>query len=227
MFKRHQESKKEPGWNIFARELQAILAMHGFRLGHLNDRAGIHPQKVARLQRSLREPKFNVLPPDELDHVCDVFRLEADERTRLHAAILATAIEEMLMNRINSRAALDAADQILPIIYDLLKVHVGKATPLGQIKGDHMVIEEFDPVFEAALDIIDRATIALYLSADAATPFERAESARQARDGFAAALALLDALPLAFQGGEIWNVWHTAAQQGWDDAQKRLAEANR
>jgi hypothetical protein len=229
MFKRHQvpkpDPKQEPEWNIFARELQAILARHGFRLGHLNDRAGIHPQKVARLQRSLRDPKFNVLPPEELEHVCQVFKLDADERTRLHAAILATAIEEMLMNRVNNRTALEAADQILPIIYNLLKINVGKDTPLSQIKGGPMVIEEFDPAFETALDIIDRATIALHLSADAATPFERAEMARQARDGFAAALAMLEALPPAFQGHEVWEVWHTTALQGHDAANKRLAQA--
>ena len=68
MFKRSQE----PEWNIFARELQIILAHHNFRLGHLNDRAGIHPQKVARLQRSLRQPKFNVLSPSELSGMAKV-----------------------------------------------------------------------------------------------------------------------------------------------------------
>lgn len=215
--------EKDVQWNIFARELQTILEQHGYRIGHLNDRAGIHPQKVARLQRSLRAPKCNVLTPDELDRVCQAFGLTNDERLRLRAAILVTAIEEMLMGRINIFSALDAANQILPIMYRILKINANKQTPLSQVKGGPMVTDENDPDFETILHIIDRATIALHLSDDALTAFDTWDSARQARDAYASAIEKLEALPAVFQENEIWKVWHSAAQQGLIDADKRLA----
>src|SRR5690349_20119111 len=121
-------------WNIFARELAAILRARDLRLGHLNDRAGIDPERVRRLQRSLREPKFNVLPPDDLERVAAVFELDAEERIQLRAAILATAIEEMLMGRIDARDALAAADAILPILRRALRDHGHERPGLGAIK---------------------------------------------------------------------------------------------
>jgi hypothetical protein len=58
---------QERAWNVFARTLQDILTARGYGLGHLDDRAGIHPEKVRRLQRSLRVPKsFPVLNIEKL-----------------------------------------------------------------------------------------------------------------------------------------------------------------
>ncbi len=40
-----------PRWNIFARELESILAARGLRLSHLDDRGVVfHREKVRRLQ---------------------------------------------------------------------------------------------------------------------------------------------------------------------------------
>jgi hypothetical protein len=46
---KNEVEKSSKRWNLFARELEDILEEHGLRLGHLNDRAGLHPQKVSRL----------------------------------------------------------------------------------------------------------------------------------------------------------------------------------
>ena len=62
------------GWNLFASVLQEILAAHGLGLGHLDDRANIHREKVRRLQHSLKVPKsFPVLNIDEMEQVITTF----------------------------------------------------------------------------------------------------------------------------------------------------------
>src|SRR5436190_2098089 len=100
-------------WNLFARELENILAARGLKLGLLDDRVGIHREKVRRLQQSLLTPKrFPVLNPEEIDLLVQAFHLSEGEWVRLQAAMLATAIERMLMERIDQDNALLASEQI-------------------------------------------------------------------------------------------------------------------
>src|SRR5258708_36988002 len=90
------------GWNLFASVLQEILAAHGLGLGHLDDRANIHREKVLRLQLSLKFPKsFPGLNIDEVEQVIAAFRLNRKEKIRLRPAVSATSIEEQLMFRLN------------------------------------------------------------------------------------------------------------------------------
>src|SRR5215831_8109088 len=106
-------------WNLFARELEDILQDNGFRLGHLDDRAGIHRVKVLRLQHSLVECKnFPVLNPEELEQVEKVFNMTRQEHLRLLAALLSTGVERMLMDRLPCDRALLAAEQIQSIILE-------------------------------------------------------------------------------------------------------------
>ncbi len=71
-------------WNIFARMLEDILTQHGYRLGHLDDRAGIHPTTVSRLQHSLRQPAtYPTLNPSDLEAVIDIFHLNESEQLSL------------------------------------------------------------------------------------------------------------------------------------------------
>ena len=75
-------------WNIFARELEDILASRGLRLGHLDDRAGIHREKVRRLRQSLLRPKsFPVLNPSEMEAVAETFQLKLYGAHRLGGSI--------------------------------------------------------------------------------------------------------------------------------------------
>lgn len=123
-------------WNIFARELEDILSRRGCRLGQLDDRAGIHPQKVSRLQHSLRQPKcFPVLNPRELEATVLAFSLDEDEQHTLRAAVLTTAIEEMLMDRINQDDAFLAAEQIFPIIVQIINKHKSDDYGLAKVRG--------------------------------------------------------------------------------------------
>src|ERR1700736_6425843 len=82
------------GWNLFASVLQEILVAHGLGLGHLDDRAQIHREKVRRLQLSLKIPKsFPVLNIDEMERVITIFQLNRKEKIRLRGAVFATSIE--------------------------------------------------------------------------------------------------------------------------------------
>jgi hypothetical protein len=214
------------GWNLFARVLQEILADHGLGLGHLDDRTHIHPEKVRRLQRSLKIPKsFPVLNIDEMEQVITVFQFNRNEKTRLRAALLATSIEETLMDRINAEDALRAAEQILAIIELALEEHVHDLVGIGAIKGGIMLSgeSEIDRKLGSALAAIDHATLALHLSRNADAQVERVERAHQARDGFTLAIAELDKAAPSLKANDAWYVWHDEAQNGLTAAQSRLA----
>lgn len=218
------------GWNLFARVLQEILAAHGLTLGYLDDRLKIHPEKVRRLQRSLKVPKsFPVLNIDEMEQLFTVFHLRRQEKVRLRAALLATAIEEMLMDRIQQDDALRAAEQILPMIEQALQTYAGDPIGIGAVKGEipPMASEresEIERELGGALAAIDRATLALHLSHNADAHVERVDRSRQARDGFEAALALLETVEPTVKSTEAYHVWHQEAQQGLAAARQRLAD---
>ena len=214
------------GWNLFARILQEILASHGLGLGHLDDRAHIHPEKVRRLQRSLAIPKsFPMLNSDELVQIIAVFQLNRREKMRLRAAVLATSIEATLMDRINQDDALRAAEQILPIIEQALGEHEYDLIGMGAIKGGESVLEEseIDRKLGSALAAIDHATLLLYLSNNADSQKERVECAQQAHDNFASALTQLNNATPDLRKHDAWQVWHDEAQNGLAAAQKRMA----
>ena len=222
------ETHKTPpgGWNLFASVLQEILAAHGLGLGHLDDRANIHREKVRRLQLSLKVPKsFPVLNIDEMERVITTFQLNRKEKTRLRAAILATSIEETLMDRINPDDALKAAEQILDIIEQALQEHAHDLAGIGAVKGGSSMTSEeseIDRKLENALTAIDHATIALHLSRNADSQAERVECAQQARVSFMAALAELDRATPVLKLSDAWLVWHDEAQNGLAAAQSRL-----
>jgi hypothetical protein len=111
-------------WNIFARELEDILAAHGFRLTHLDDRANIYPRKVSRLRASLKNPKsFPVLNTEEMEGVAVAFGLNEDEMLRLHAAMLSASVEQTLMDRIDKEAALLATEEIFSVLVHAMRTY--------------------------------------------------------------------------------------------------------
>ena len=214
------------GWNLFASVLQEILAAHGLGLGHLDDRANVHREKVRRLQRSLKVPKsFPVLNIDEMEQVITTFGLNRKEKIRLRAAVLATSIEETLMDRISPDDALKAAEQILGIIEQALQEHAHDLAGIGAVKGGNIMMSEeseIDRKLGNALTAIDHATIALHLSRNADSQVERVECAQQARASFIAALAELDKAAPILKANDAWRVWHDEAQNGLTAAQNRL-----
>src|SRR5436305_5072632 len=93
-------------WNLFARELETILATRNIDLDHLDEHSSVSRETVLRLSQSLRSAEsFPILDVDEMESVVQSLRLSEEEVIRLRAAILATCIERMLMERINQDSA--------------------------------------------------------------------------------------------------------------------------
>src|SRR2546423_6405945 len=215
-------------WNIFAAELEDMLASRGVSLSLLDNRASIHREKVRRLRQSLLKPKsFPILSTDEMDKVIRVFGLNDTEVLRLRAAMLATSIEKMLMDRIQQDDALLAAEQLFPLLFKAMQEG---ASDLGSVRGGDIIEseeDEIDIVLESALEAIDSTTIAFQLSRNVASHTERIEKARQARDGFVMALKELE------EGIDedddvrttpAWQHWHADAQRGLAATNERLEE---
>ena len=214
------------GWNIFARVLQTILEKRGLGLGHLDDRGiGIHPQKVLRLKRSLTSPKrFPVLRPDEMEDVIRTFELSAEEQILLRAAVLATAIEEELMDRINNEDALNGAELLLPIIEDAIRKDLGLRVTIRGNRGIPQGDDESEHLLAEAVATIDHATLMLHLSCTAQTGASRIELARQAEAGFESSLARLNRADTELMTSESGSAWYEEARNGLLAARARLAE---
>ncbi len=204
-------------WNIFARELEDILADHGLRLGQLDDRAFIHREKVRRLRKSLERPRsFPVLNPDEMDEVIAVVPLNDYEVLRLRAAILTAAIQETLVERIDPEDAFIAAEQIFPTIMMAMHRRSDETVGLARMRGEGTSVDEegeIDEVSEPALVALDRATKALHLGRDAQSDAERREQLQRAIAGFEAALGTFIAAQEATRDSAAWRTWYAEAQQ--------------
>jgi hypothetical protein len=215
-------------WNLFAHELEVILQAHGLSFSSLTSGAQIHSEKVRRLKLSLEVPKFHLLSPEELDHVTYTFKFTGEEQLRLRAAILATAIEETLMNRIDADNALRAAEEIFPIIVKALRERVGQQHGMAVTRRDFLMDQtSIDEILESALEQFDQAMIALHLGYHVDAPAERVEQTCRARDGFAAALVTLEELRRKHDSlttSTIWEMWYTEVQSGLTTAQQRLTQ---
>jgi hypothetical protein len=133
--KEEGEEQMEARWNIFARELEDILRARGMQLSYLYRVVGIHAEKVRRLQRSLASPKsFVMLNPDEIELLVENLHLMPEELQRLRAAILATAVERTLIDRIDQDTALKAAELLYPMLLDSLKKSTGSQSGLELIR---------------------------------------------------------------------------------------------
>lgn len=109
-------------WNIFAAELQTILAAHeGATLWSLQ-RAGVHARTISRLLTSLGSPKsFPILNAEEMSFVRNTFHLTTREFQRLMAAIMAASIEARLMNRMNQHLAYQATKRIFIALAEVIE----------------------------------------------------------------------------------------------------------
>ena len=218
--------------NIFVLELENILRSRGLELGHLKSRAGIHHEIVNRLKCSQTAPRFHLLSPDDLERVISTFQLTGDEQLRLRAAILATAIEKMLMNRIDKDNALAAAKEIFPILLAALHARLGQQDGIAATRSgreaaidDLASEEEAVPDLEPILEQFDRAMLALYLARQSDVLTERVEQARVAYNGFAAVLVALQDLGKrdeAIMKMEAWHLWYEEAQYGQATAEEYL-----
>lgn len=219
-------------WNIFARELELILARRNLRLNHLyssKDDQGpiVHPEKVRRLQRSLATPKsLATLNPDEMRRVTDAFVLAKGELACLRAALLATAVERLLLDRVEAHIALQAADEA----FQALLRAINQDPPLPGMSGvrDPILADAYvmaaDPPgpLTQAMDAIDRATLALHLSEGEAPITERIDRAAEAQMGYSRATELLEQPADTGVDNEAWAYWRDEAIRWKAAASQRL-----
>jgi hypothetical protein len=211
-------------WNIFARELQDIMWRRNQELSIIDNRTPIHPEKIRRLQKSLKSPKrFPLLNPDDLDILIKAFTLTEDEVIRLRAAILATSVEATLMGRIPPQDALQAAERVFEITVRSLRTndrdfnavrHYGEL-PSPQETSDEALID-----LEPALAAIDWATLSMHLATLTHGYAQRLAYLQQARAAFNYALQDMDALN---DVATLMN-WREEAKRGLDAVTVELTD---
>ncbi len=220
------ESNKR--WNLFARELEDILVAHDLRLGLLDDDTGIHREKIRRLQKSLSTPKnFPVLNPEEMELLIEKFDLSEEERVRLRAALLATAIERMLMSRIDKDNALQASEKIGTILREILLTQFEQDGELGSIRsGDSESIEDNkeDMTWDRAWSALDGGDLARQLSNDVISYREGLRWAKEADACYTESLTELDSLDEDSKSLQIWNIWRCDAHTGRASTRARLED---
>jgi hypothetical protein len=210
-------------WNIFARELEDVLATRRLRLSHLDDRGIVqHREKVRRLQLSLKSPKhLTTLNPDEMERLITVMQLTDIEQKRLLAALLATAVERTLMDRVDPQIALMAADEVFNILFTVMKAQPDMIVTTG-VKASAMTDEQDtfgDALFREALDQIDRATLSLHISRHATSLPAQNMYAHEAFAAFIHSLELLQRSQLPRAESEEWRCWYDEAFHGRTMAQ--------
>ena len=213
-------------WNIFARELEDILAARRLRLSHLDDRRVVyHREKVRRLQQSLASPRhLSTLNPEEMERLIDIMKLTESEQKRLNAALLATAVEMTLMDRIDAETALMASNDVFHILLAAMNAQPEMVMATG-IKGSAISNEgdtSGDSRFIQALDLIDRATLALHASQQATTPQAQVTHAREAFDMYKRSLELLQQSQSPQHESEDWRFWYQEILHGQELAAARI-----
>jgi hypothetical protein len=213
-----QQSREIKRWNLFARELEDLLNKHDHDLNDLVSEAGLHPEKVRRLKQSLVLPRFHTLNPEELEQVSESFAFTGEDQLRLRAAILATAVEETLMNRIDPENALHAAEEIFPLLIEALQQRYGRLSGLAATRRN-CITDDSTPtneVLDPILERFDQAMLALHLSRQSQTDHERLEQATLAHSRFISVLADLNALNVAdpaMTQDDVWHLWHQETQK--------------
>ncbi len=214
------------GWNIFARELQNVLRRHNLNLSQLDERVGIHPEKVRRLVQSLSSPKsFPVLNVEEMDQLIKTLNLSEDEIIHLRAAILAASVERTLMDRINQNDALQGANQILPIIIQALEEESESDQGLGNTRGTDITADDnssLDEVFRSVYVALDAGEDALNLSSRMSSA-RKSSQLKLAVTQFSQAIEALKEIPSSMHTIGEWRYLQQQAQKGLKSAQEQLA----
>lgn len=211
-------------WNIFARELEKILNARGLRIGQLDNRYDeegfplVHAAKADRLTKSLDSPcNFAVLSPTELERLEHALKqmekpLTADDLMRLRAGVMATAVERILMERMdNERIALIAANDVFNILYAAMKQQPD-LTVAHTRGGSFGKVATGDPNFEQAMDLIDQAELALHAHAQTTDAVAQVAFAQEALQHYDHALASLQASQIPAHDAPEWTMWFEATQ---------------
>ncbi len=226
-----------PVYNIFVRELEAVLKTKPKKKGisQLTELPFyIHPMKIARLLASRHSPKhLAILNPTDLEAIMDHFEFDQKERLRIKAAIMATAVERVLIDRIDAELALHAADEVFSILYHAMS----RATPSpAQPASEAISVEtpmslseikftpEIESEFTHVLDVLDQALELMFRCKELPKGEERTHCAQDLVSLFDRMLDLLDSIPQDQRTLERWQPWFDEARKCRADAQRWLQE---
>ena len=219
-------------WGIFARELKRVFKDLGIPhtyLDDLKDDQGtiVDKRKAARIWASLDSPKhFAILNPTELSRLIAKLELKVEAQTRLQAAILATAVEITLMNRIPSDLALMASKQVFEMLHGALTRDPNLAS---SIKGGNRVLTGGIPnvqtvamsqAFETAKRCMDDAVLILHACNNALNLADRTNFASDAIALYTRAIELLQKAQGSVTETDDWEYWYNQAQKELRNAQE-------
>ena len=213
-------------WNIFARELENVLAVRRIRLELLHEVITIFPDKARRLAQSLYEPGyFPLLNEGELENLTLTCHLSRAEVLHLKAAILASSVEKMLLDyTLDEEKALQTADTTFPFFLDVLQQVDDEAQDQDTVRGDIFLAMDTtnDHALNDAWRSFDNGEMALYLSENTASKQERLAGARQACHYFEQALRELDTAETHIRVTQGWHDWRVEIQQSLTRAERHL-----
>jgi hypothetical protein len=204
-------------WNMFARILEDILHEHGKTLGNLT-LAGIHREKIRRLKKSLIIPlNFPMLNAQETEAVIDFYQFKPENIIRLRAAIVATAVERTLFDRIPADDALKVTEEVYPTILAAVRVMntVIRSGEDDQDMEEPLLEEDYiDTDLASALDAIDRATLAFHMCRSSETRQEKKRYAQESIFAFQIASQELEEWRDRLASHDIWQLWFDEVSEG-------------
>jgi hypothetical protein len=127
-----------------------------------------------------------------------------------------------LLDRIDPETALMASDDVFNILFAAMRARPDMVMTTG-VKGGVMIEEtntSNDIKYTQALDLIDRATLAIHVSRNAVSLQARVAHARDAFDVFTRSLELLRQCQMPQHESEDWHYWYSEADDG-----RRMAES--
>jgi hypothetical protein len=220
-------TEQDRHWNIFAWELQRILATHNYLLSTLQQ-AGISQDKVQRLQESLyTSPGVPVLNPAELTLLRQTLSFSDEELTCLHAALLAAAIQQVLIEHIDK----DQTFHMASLMYESARTSLWEQQERKKIcgtdrGGDSETGENtyLDTTWIFVKHGLDTGDLVLQLSHYASSHKTKIKKAREAYTAFESALFELNSLDSAIKAMSIWRKRYNEARFGMEAARQRLKE---
>jgi hypothetical protein len=221
-------------WNLFARELEDILATHHLKVVDLYA-AGIYREVVRRLRHSLRRPgTFPLLNPDELARVRVYCSLSPQEVWRLRAAVVATAVQRVLYGRIAPSDALRAADELLPLLVGAVEsgyvaavwrhddAEEAEVQDGAELESDLVLPVELLGAAAEISEALDAGALALHLSRLSHLQSERIRLAHEARLAFTAARTALTERGEPLTASDVGGHWAEEAMRGLEATSEQL-----
>ncbi|MGH2479759.1 MAG: hypothetical protein ACRDHW_08910, partial [Ktedonobacteraceae bacterium] len=139
-------------------------------------------------------------------------------------ALLATAVEMTLMDRIDPHTALMASDDVFHILFAAMKAQPDRVMTTG-VKAGAMLDdpdESGDSFFAQALDLIDRALLAIHMSRNASSHQTQVNYPQEAFDTFTRSLVLLQQCQFPSHESNNWRYWYGEATDGQEMAKALL-----